>query len=307
MTCWEGYYIHPFDLGNQEALGEVITKLPEAGAVASWSPAGLGIATGHNSLMRGFYDAVFDGGAMYIGQATMAGKQNLWSRGVFFDLLDTYLLFGDPATKIALDFTAVYDDYNVDEDQTLMIPQGTGVLANDIHPQNASLTALLVDDVAHGSLDLALDGSFTYTPDPDFFGEDSFTYAANDGSEDSNLATVTITVKNINDPPVAEDQTVITDQNTAIGITLSGTDVDEDPLFFYVDVDPAHGQLSGTAPNLVYTPDPGYFGADQFTFVVYEGGSVSSIILSRNRSTTGTINITINPMAEIFLPLISNP
>jgi hypothetical protein len=283
-----------------------MTKLPEAGAVASWSPTGLGIATGHNRLNRGFFDAIFTGNAKLLGEATMAGKQNLWASGANLDLLDTYLLFGDPATKIATKFTAVYDDYSIDEDQTLTLPQGTGVLANDLHPQDASLTATLGDDVANGSLSLTADGSFTYTPYPDFFGVDSFTYTAYDGSEVSNLATVTITVNNVNDAPMADNQSVVTDINTAIAITLTATDADGDVLVFFVQDDPIHGQLSGTMPNLVYTPDQDYFGSDQFTFVVYEGGSISSLSLANNRATTGTIFITINPMFELFLPIIIN-
>ncbi len=54
------------------------------------------------------------------------------------------------------------------------------------------LTAVLVSDVSDGSLTLKLDGSFSYSPAPDFFGSDSFTYVANDGVVDSNVATVTI-------------------------------------------------------------------------------------------------------------------
>jgi hypothetical protein len=115
---------------------------------------------------------------------------------------------------------------------------------------------------------------------------------------------VTITVNNINDAPVADNQSVVTEINTAIAIMLTATNPDGDALVFFVQDDPIHGHLSGTGPNLVYTPDQDYFGTDQFTFVVYESGSISSFSQSRDRSTTGTIDITINPVFELFLPLI---
>jgi VCBS repeat-containing protein len=70
-----------------------------------------------------------------------------------------------------------------------------GVLLNDTDPEGDPLTALLVSDVSNGTLTLNADGSFSYTPDADFTGTDSFTYKANDGELDSDPATVTIIVQ----------------------------------------------------------------------------------------------------------------
>ena len=70
-------------------------------------------------------------------------------------------------------------------------------------------------DVSDGSLTLGADGSFSYTPDPDFYGVDSFTYVANDGMVDSNVATVTITVTPVNDAPVAVDDSYSTDEDAS--------------------------------------------------------------------------------------------
>ena len=69
-----------------------------------------------------------------------------------------------------------------------------GVLANDLDIDSSELSAQLVDDVQNGMLELGDDGSFTYTPDQDFTGIDAFTYVANDGQANSNVATVTIRV-----------------------------------------------------------------------------------------------------------------
>jgi hypothetical protein len=84
------------------------------------------------------------------------------------------------------------------------------------------LTAILVDNPTNGILTLNSDGSFTYEPNLNFFGTDSFTYLANDGTADSDLATVTITVNPVVDPPIADagpDQTV--GENTKV--TLGGS------------------------------------------------------------------------------------
>ncbi len=92
--------------------------------------------------------------------------------------------------------TATNDAYVTDEDTVLTIP-ATGVLVNDTDPENNPLTASLVTGPANGILTLNLDGSFVYTPNADFFGTDTFTYLANDGTGNSNSATVTINVQNV--------------------------------------------------------------------------------------------------------------
>ena len=111
-----------------------------------------------------------------------------------------------------------------------------GVLINDVDPEGDPLIAVLVDDVSNGSLILNPDGSFTYTPDQDFSGTDTFTYRANDGTTDSNLATVTLTVDPVNDAPEASDATFSLDENSADGSvvgTVSASDVDAGDTLSY--------------------------------------------------------------------------
>ncbi len=88
---------------------------------------------------------------------------------------------------------AVDDGYTMAENTTLNVP-APGVLDNDSDPDGDPLTAALASDTSHGTLSFFDDGSFIYTPDPEFTGTDSFTYTANDGLADSNEATVTITI-----------------------------------------------------------------------------------------------------------------
>ncbi len=91
-----------------------------------------------------------------------------------------------------------------------------------------------------------------------------------------------------NQPPVAEAQSVGTPEDTPLAITLAGTDPDGDPLTYSVVTPPSNGTLTGTAPDLTYTPDPGYLGSDSFTFKVNDGAI---------DSTTAAINITVNPLS----------
>ena len=85
-----------------------------------------------------------------------------------------------------------------------------------------SLTYSVLSGVTNGSLIFSPNGSFTYTPTPNYSGPDSFTFKANDGSAGSNEATYSITVAPVNDAPVANPQSVTTQQNTAVAITLTG-------------------------------------------------------------------------------------
>jgi hypothetical protein len=105
MTCLEGYFIYP--PADSQSLGESIVRASGKGAVASWSPTGLGVSTGHDHLDRGFFDAVFKYSHPTLGGATLDGKFRLWQTNQNLDLIDTYVLFGDPALWIALSPTSV--------------------------------------------------------------------------------------------------------------------------------------------------------------------------------------------------------
>ena len=121
---------------------------------------------------------------------------------------------------------ATDDAYTTDEDTTLTVDAPHGVLFNDTDSDGDTLTADLVDDVDNGTLTLNQDGSFTYEPDDNYNGSDSFTYKANDGTVQSNEATVTITV---NDAPVATDDTKTMNEDGApITIDLASLVSDEE-------------------------------------------------------------------------------
>ena len=88
--------------------------------------------------------------------------------------------------------------YTTLEDRLLIVP-AAGILTNDLDIEGDPLTALLVNNVSNGSLSLHPDGSFTYSPNRDYYGSDSFTYRATDGLATGNVATVTIDVTPVAD------------------------------------------------------------------------------------------------------------
>ena len=118
--------------------------------------------------------------------------------------------------------------------------------------------------------------AYTYSPDPNYFGSDSFTFTVSDGALVSAPATVSITVVPVNDRPVAQPQTVPPfDEDTSAVVTLTGSDVEGTSLTITITSLPAHGTLTRNSnfqtPNsavFTYTPDANYNGSDAFAFTV---------------------------------------
>ncbi|MFN7945645.1 MAG: Ig-like domain-containing protein [Blastocatellia bacterium] len=151
-----------------------------------------------------------------------------------------------------------------------------------------TITFVIVSGPAKGTLS-GTAPNLTYTPNANYNGTDSFTFKANDGKVDSAIATVGLTINPVNDPPVANGQSVTASEDTARTVTLTATDVDGDTLTWAVVTQPQHGTLSGTAPNLTYTPATNYNGADSFTFKVNDGKTDSSV---------ATVSITVSPVND---------
>ena len=165
----------------------------------------------------------------------------------------------------------------------------TAVTLTGSDPDGDPLAFSVVGGPANGTLS-GTAPNLTYTPDLHFNGSDSFTFVANDGSQDSATATVSLTVNPVNDPPSASSITTSTDEDTATVITLLGSDIDGDPLTYSTATGPSNGTLAGSGPDVTYTPDPGFVGTDSFEYQVNDG-SVSSA--------PATVTITVNPVGSI--------
>ncbi|HWI60887.1 MAG TPA: Ig-like domain-containing protein, partial [Symbiobacteriaceae bacterium] len=177
---------------------------------------------------------------------------------------------------------AVNDAYSTPEDMTLTVPAASGVLANDSDADGDAMAADKISNPSHGTVTLNPDGSLTYQPDANFNGTDTFRYIVNAGGNESNVATVTITVGNANDPPVSEDKEYSTDEDVPLVVTVPGLlrdaiDPDGDPVTAIKTGDPAHGTVSVNPDgSFTYTPALNYFGSDSFTFMVNDGTANSN-------------------------------
>jgi VCBS repeat-containing protein len=170
-----------------------------------------------------------------------------------------------------------------------------GVLDNDSDPEGDTLTAVVESGPAHGTLTLNADGSFRYTPAPNFNGADSFTYRASDGGASSNLATVDLTVTAANDVPAATDDAYSTAEDTQLtvdapGVLANDSDADGDALSAVVGSGLAHGTLTLNANgSFAYTPAANFNGADSFTYRASDGSATSNL---------ATVSITVSSVND---------
>ena len=186
---------------------------------------------------------------------------------------------------------AVDDSATTNEDTEVDV----AVLANDHDFESSPLTPTNVSDPAHGATSVNGNGTIKYTPDANYNGPDSFTYTANDGTDDSDPAMVNITVSPVNDAPVADADSATTDEDNPLTVAAPGvldgdTDVDNDPLTAVNASDPPHGSVTlNTDGSYTYTPDLNYNGPDSFTYQANDGAL---------NSNTATVSITVNAVND---------
>lgn len=177
---------------------------------------------------------------------------------------------------------AINDEYQAVQGQPLIVNSTNGVLKNDIDPLGQGLSAIWVSGPGHGSLDLQEDGSFSYTPDAAFQGNDSFKYKAFDGVEFSKDATVKISVQSSSGIPLANEDSYSTGQMTVLTIAAPGvlendSDPNGDPLVTQLVAPPNHGSLVLNANgSFTFTPNGTYVGIDNFTYVASDGSNQSN-------------------------------
>ena len=151
-------------------------------------------------------------------------------------------------------------------------PVGVEVLANDSDVDSSALTVTAVGDGGNGTV--TTDGvTATYTPDPDWFGTDTFTYRVSDDLGAWCETTVTVLVRPVNDDPIAFDDIATTPRGTAVYIWVLGNDTDVDPDTLTVSgfTSGANGTVVNNSIKVTYTPAPGWTGTDTFTYTVSDG------------------------------------
>ena len=178
-------------------------------------------------------------------------------------------------------------DQEIDEDAGPQLVPGWATAIRAGPPNEAGQS--LVFDVSNDNAGLfssppALDsgGSLSYTPAREANGSATITVFVQDdggtadgGQDRSAPQTFRITIRPVNDPPIAQPQAVTLDEDTTVNIVLAASDVEGDALTYRVRP-PARGTFSGIAPNLIYHPLPNYFGPDSFTFTANDGQADSA-------------------------------
>ena len=192
---------------------------------------------------------------------------------------------GDPdggATSVTVTVTVtgendlpapIADSYVAAEDTPLIVI-APGVLTNDTDVDGDSLTAVLGTPPSSGSVVLAADGSFTYTPAADFVGSDGFSYVVDDGAGGSSTGTVVIEVSPVNDAPVGRSMTSPAPSGPgAVVVAVLANDIDLegdfDPASVTVAVPPTKGMAVANPDGTIdYTPDSGETGSDSFVYEI---------------------------------------
>ena len=203
--------------------------------------------------------------------------------GTVLSDVDPFTEPDDPDPPLVNDPPEATDDaYGVIENTTLT--PTTGVLANDTDLDGDAITvsSFSASSAEGGSVSVASDGAFTYTPSADFNGTDSFTYTITDSGGLTDSATVTITVDAVNDPPVANDDNYVVSEDTTLtpttGVLANDTDLDGDAITVssFSASSAAGGSVSVASDGaFTYTPSADFNGTDSFTYTITDGGGLT--------------------------------
>jgi len=169
--------------------------------------------------------------------------------------------------------------------------------AGTLNASDADGDALTYSLVSNGSKGTATitnpaTGAYAYAPNANANGTDTFSFKANDGTVDSNVATVTVTINAVNDAPAAQNGALTTDEDTPASGTLSASDVDGDALTFSIVSNGTKGTAAITnaaTGAFIYTPNADANGSDAFTFKVNDGKADSNV---------ATVAVTINAVND---------
>ena len=180
------------------------------------------------------------------------------------------------------------EDVAIDVDLSAAMPPGA--------PAGTEIVPIVPTN--HGSFTRINATTFRYTPNPDYNGTDMVLYRVDDGEQRSALGGAQILVNPVNDAPSATPASIVTDEDTPVTFSLTGTDPEGDPLTVIITDLPAHGTLTpaigGAAPSpFTYTPNANFSGTDSLTFKVED--DPPQIEQPNRQSSTVTVNISVAP------------
>ena len=203
---------------------------------------------------------------------------------------------------VILDVTCV-NDAPVANNDGFIVPEDSSntldVLANDSDVDGDVLDITAVTSPTNGTATIS--GTVVlYTPAPDFFGTDMFSYEMSDGVL-TDTATVSITVSNINDAPTAVDDSYTVGENSSnnlFDVLANDVDLEGDSLTLVAVGGAANGTAVISDTTILYTPHQDFIGTDSFTYTVTDGTITD----------TATVVVTIEPVSTgftIYLPFVT--
>ncbi len=224
--------------------------------------------------LRGTGQVTIDDSADSADQGATAGTVTFADGSVLtFSQIETILT--DPQNEAP---TAVDDAVTVEEDGSITF----NPILNDVDPDGDMLSVAGFTQPDHGTLAQNPDGTFTYTPDPDYNGIDSFTYTVTDPSGETSTATVNLTVTPLNDAPVANDDADMTPYNTAVTIPVlaNDTDVDGDTLTVTAATSPDGSVDINPGGTITFTPADGFEGTATINYTITDsnGGFDDAVV-----------------------------
>ncbi|QDY69418.1 VCBS domain-containing protein [Qingshengfaniella alkalisoli] len=184
------------------------------------------------------------------------------------------------------------NDPPVGEAELVTTPEDTPVdgVVTGSDVDGDDLTYTLNGDPEHGTVTVNPDGSYSYVPDEDYTGEDSFEVTVSDGNGGTDTVTVPVTVTPVNDPPVGEAELVTTPEDTPVDGVVTGSDVDGDDLTYTLNGDPEHGTVTVNPDgSYSYVPDEDYTGEDSFEVTVSDGNGGTDTV---------TVPVTVTPVND---------
>lgn len=260
---------------------------PDVGDVLSYSVAPSGSTTNGTLVMNS------DGSYTYTPNADFVGSDSF-----------TYTVVdgnGGSATGTVAITVVNANDAPVAGNVTAITAEDNDVVVTPVFTDidlgvdpNEAHTFSIGSNPTNGSVVVNANGTFTYTPNDDFFGTDSFQYIVKDAAGATSIATATVTVTAVNDAPVANGAAVTTDEDTAVQGSVVATDVDNAAGELVYTVKAADGPSQGSVnmnPNgtYTYTPAADSNGTDSFTYTVTDPSGATD---------TATVNITVNAVDD---------
>jgi len=175
------------------------------------------------------------------------------------------------------------DDDDVTTDKNVPVTlTNAALIADDGDPDGDPLTVVGAGNGTFGTTSVTTSGDVIYTPNMGFDGTDSFIYTITDGEGGTSTGTVFVTVLDTNQQPIADDDTATTldDVPVTIAVLANDTDADMDPLTVIAEDAPNGTTSVGTDGTVIYTPDDGFVGTDQFVYTVSDnnGGLATAAV-----------------------------